>query len=325
MSFSLVTCDDLQTLYSVLRARGLSFLLTKLKLSGKKRIINQWDTYQTSGSNWWEVPTIRQRWNFKITGNKEEPWEEYVSRKYILNQDGFRILSVGCGFGEKERLFASYVPLVSIEGIDISEKSVMSARKNAGESNIKNLSYHLGDFATFSFEEKKFDMVLFNSSLHHFREIEKLITNKVLPVLKSGGKLIMFEYTGPNRFQYKETQLLGANRCLTLLTPEFKKRIDNSIKKKVYRPGWLRMWLNDPSEAPCSEDILPMLRKYFTVEEEKPVGGSILHPLLKGIAHNFLDEKSETKHFLDILFQQEDKFLEETGLSDFWFGVYRKD
>jgi ubiquinone/menaquinone biosynthesis C-methylase UbiE len=325
MSVSLVTPDDFQTLLSVFRRRGLKFLLQKLKLSGSERVKKQWDTYQTSGSNWWEVPAIRQRWNFKITGNEEETWEEYVSRKYILNQADFRVLSVGCGSGEKERLFASYVPLMSIEGIDISENSVRIAREKARNANNKNLVYHVGDFTKFSFEKEKFDVVLFNSSLHHFRKIEELIANKVLPVLKPGGKVIIFEYTGPNRFQYTGSQLAAANGCLTLLTSEFKKRSDNSIKQKVYRPGWLRMWLNDPSEAPCSEEILPMLRQHLTVVEEKALGGSLLHPLMKGIAHNFLGGKSESSQLLDMLFHEEDKFYDKTGQSDFWFGVYRKD
>lgn len=324
MSVSLITPDDFQTLFSVLRARGMKFLLGKLKLSGPERIKKQWDTYQSSGSNWWEIPAVRERWNLKITGSTKEAWEEYVSRKYIRNQSDFRVLSVGCGSGYKERLFARYASFIHIEGIDISENSVGIARDETRKANIENVVYHLGDFSKFTFEKERFDLVLFNSSLHHFTKIEKLIVAKVLSILKTGGLVIMFEYAGPNRFQYTNSQIDAANSSLNLLPLELKKKRDNTLKIRVYRPGWLRMWLNDPSEAPCAEDILPVLRKHLIVVEEKTVGGSLLHPLMKGIAHNFVDGKSETNQLLDILFCEEDKFYEQTGQSDFWFGVYRK-
>ncbi len=324
MSVSLVTPDDFQALLSVFRSRGWKFLFNKVKLSGSDRVKKQWDTYQTSGSNWWEVPAIRLRWNMKITGNKQETWEEYVSRKYFRNQSDFRVLSVGCGSGEKERLFARYAPFIKIEGIDVSRTMVMRATEEASKAGLKNLTYHVGDFSKFSFEKENFDMVLFNSSLHHFNRIEELILGNVLPVLKPGGIVLMFEYVGPNRFQYTNNQLEVVNNCLAALPRNFKVRKDNSVKTRTYRPGWLRMWLNDPSEAPCAEDILPVLHKHLIVIEEKAVGGSLLHPLLKGIAHNFIDVKNETNQLLDILFCDEDKFYEQTGQSDFWFGVYRK-
>jgi hypothetical protein len=57
--------------------------------------------------------------------------------------------------------------------------------------------------------------------------------------------------------------------------------------------------------------------------EEKPVGGVILHMLLKDIAHHFTNTtNSEAMKNLSTLFEKEDAYYEKTGQSDFWFGVY---
>lgn len=153
--------------------------------------------------------------------------------------------------------------------------------------------------------------------------MEALLQNSVIPVLKQGGLVIVFEYTGPNRFQYLSNQLEEANRCLSLLPASMKVRTNNTVKRKIYWPGLLRMVLNDPSEAPCSESILSSLRKRLLPLEEKPVGGAILHMLLKDIAHHFADtSNSEAMKILHTLFQKEDAFYEKTGQSNFWFGVY---
>jgi len=63
-----------------------------------------------------------------------------------------------------------------------------------------------------------------------------------------------------------------------------------NVKTKIFRPGLVRMFLVDPSEAVDSESILPSLHENFKVLEEKKIGGDILLILLKDIAHNFLDE-----------------------------------
>jgi hypothetical protein len=116
-----------------------------------------------------------------------------------------------------------------------------------------------------------------------------------------------------------------SDRLLRELPDAYKTQLDGkSVKKKVYRPGLIRMLLNDPSEAPDSENLVPALRKNFTMVEEKPLGWNITHILLKDIAHNFLKDDQTTKKLIAVLIAAEDRFCITHGENDAMFGVYRK-
>ena len=105
-----------------------------------------------------------------------------------------------------------------------------------------------------------------------------------------------------------------------------KKKFDKreTLKKKVYKPGILRMLLVDPSEAIDSEAIVPSLKSKFKILEQTDLGWNILHILLKGISHNFLNEEPETKALIKNLLEEEDLFVKQESHSDAIFGVYQK-
>jgi hypothetical protein len=116
-----------------------------------------------------------------------------------------------------------------------------------------------------------------------------------------------------------------ANKLLKEIPDKYKTRFNSTtIKKRIYRPSLLRMFLVDPSEAVESQEILPVLHKYFKPLEERKVGWDVLHLLLKDISHNFLSDNNETKSLLTYIFEQEDNYLSETGRSDAVFGIYQK-
>jgi hypothetical protein len=155
--------------------------------------------------------------------------------------------------------------------------------------------------------------------------MDQLMRSRVLPLLKQEGYLIIFEFVGPNRLQWTIEQLDYANRLLRKIPDKYKTRSNGTtIKKRIYRPGLLRKYLVDPSEAVESQQILPVIHRYLKPIEEKKVGWDILHLLLKDISHNFLSDNEETKSLLYYLFQQEDNYLSETGRSDGIFGIYKK-
>jgi hypothetical protein len=143
--------------------------------------------------------------------------------------------------------------------------------------------------------------------------------------LTENGILVVFEYVGPNRLQWSKNQLDKANQLLEKLPKKFKLLINNSsIKKRVYKPGILRMLLVDPSEAVDSEAIVPSLKSKFKVLEQTNLGWNILHILLKGISHNFLNEEPETKTLIKKLLEEEDLFVKQESHSDAIFGVFQK-
>jgi 2-polyprenyl-3-methyl-5-hydroxy-6-metoxy-1,4-benzoquinol methylase len=321
---SLVTWGDFVDLYYKAKFKGAKFILSRLfKVSPESRVATKWDVY-ASVSDFWIIPEIKKTWNRKISGDENTFYEDYFWNKYLKDKTGVNLLSIGCGDGGHERNFAKYPNFENITGIDVSQGSVEKARRLAKEQNF-NIDYFCDDFFRMDFGNKKFDVILFNASLHHFENIDGFLKNHIAPLLKPDGVVLINEFCGPNRLQWRESQLAEANRLLRKIPKSYKTLLDGkNTKKKVYRPGLIRMLLNDPSEAPDSENLVPALRNNFDAVEEKPLGWCITHILLKDIAHNFLKDDAQTKQLIADLIEAEDRFCTSHNENDAMFGVYRK-
>lgn len=316
-----ISKGDFLDTYHKIKQKGLNKLFS-LVGSSNKRIANKWDTHEST-SDFWIIPEIQQDWNNKISGNPETIYEDYVVEKYFKEASSLRLLSIGCGDGIHERNFAKHNCFSEIIGVDLAEKRIILASEKAKNLSL-NVKYYTADFRKLDLEKESFDVVLFSSSLHHFNPIDFMLQHEVKPLLKPNGFVVIFEYCGPNRLQWKENQLKEANQLLNEIPEEYKVLIDGkSIKKKVYRPGLLRMIMVDPSEAPDSANLVAAMHNNFTVIEETKLGWNLLHLTLKGIAHNFLNPSQKTKMILDSLIQKEEEYVAKTGESDAVFGIYQ--
>lgn len=323
---TIISFGDFIDLYFKLESTKPARILSRLTPSSSKtRTIKAWNkALNIAQTNWWSIPLVQKRWNQFITGNENIGYSAYLTEKYLKNKIGLVMLSPGCGTGGKELKFASIKVFSLIEAFDISANRISIARENAKGLGLENINYSVSDVTTFNFGSEKYDVVLFDSFLHHIKDLEGII-NKIYISLKQDGILIINEYVGPSRFQWRKEQLKTANKALASLPVAFRKRLKTEkVKTKIYRPGLLRMIISDPSEAVCSENILSKVRERFKVLEEKPYGGNILHLTLKDISHNFIDGSEESIRLLNDLFSFEDDFLSYGNLSDFVFGVYSK-
>jgi hypothetical protein len=81
----------------------------------------------------------------------------------------------------------------------------------------------------------------------------------------------------------------------------------------------------DPSECVESENIPPVINKYFEPVFEKSFGGNLLMPVLKDISHHFFNARidKEKQLILKRLFELEDQYLLSQP-SDFVFGIFQK-
>lgn len=320
---TLVSLGDFIDVYYKVKQKGFLQLVSFFNLSKNKRVSAKWNQYQSS-SDFWIIPQLKLHWNKLVSGNVAVGYETYVIEKYLVNKSNITLLSIGCGEGRHERNFAVSGKFSKIVGVDISSDRIVRAKQLALNSDLK-IDYLAGDFHQMDFEKESFDVVLFDSSLHHFNNISGFLEIEIAPLLKSDGILVVNEFCGPNRLQWKKEQIDFANDLLRALPQKYKTLIDGtSVKKKVYRPGLIRMLLVDPSEAPDSANLKNALHANFDLVEEKKLGWNILHLLLKGIAHNFMNEDEESKQLLDYLIEKENEFVERVGESDSIFGVYQK-
>lgn len=321
---SLVSYGDFIDIYLKIKKKGISFIFGKLfKFTYKTKVSNKWDNFN-SESDFWNVDEIRQHWNKLISSDKNVMYEQYISNKYFQGKTNLSLLSIGCGEGRHERNFYEKLSLSKTIGIDISAESIKKAQEIANKQN-KNIQYECANFDDVTFSNQKFDIILFDSSLHHFQNIEQFLKNQIKPLLREEGLLVVLEYCGPNRLQWRDKQLEFCNKILEKLPEKYKYYTTNGpVKRKVYRPGLLRVYSVDPSEAPDSANLVDALHTNFDTVEEQNLGWNIIQPLLKGIAHNFTNGTAETKEWISFILSQEQKFLLTEGeKSDAIFGVYK--
>ena len=105
-----------------------------------------------------------------------------------------------------------------------------------------------------------YDFVVVEQSLHHFSPLGPLL-DKIKRTLKPDGYFIVNEYVGPDKFQWTDRQIEVINALLRLIPAKYRVRsYDKKLKKRIYRPGLLRMKLYDPSEAVESSAIVPGIK-----------------------------------------------------------------
>jgi len=321
----IVTIDDFCDIYFKMKQKGFNFIFSKLNPIGKLRTKNTFNQNKIYASEWYIIPQIRERWNKLICGNKNVPYEDFLMQEIFAKKINLRLLSLGSGTCKRELKFASYPNFGEITCVDFAQTKLNEAKEIAKSENLNNIHFVCDDIYTYLQKQTDyFDVVLFNSSLHHFKNVNHFIQNQISGILKDEGYLIINEYVGKNRIQYPPGQIKAINQALQLIPDKYKKIYGTNItKKKFYGLGLLRMMIADPSECIDSINILPAIHNNFKTVIERPVGGNLLFCALKNISHNFVSLDTENEEILNTLFAFEDDYLKENP-SDFIFGVYEK-
>ncbi len=171
--------------------------------------------------------------------------------------------------------------------------------------------------------EKSYDLIFALGTIHHITRLEGLFS-EINGCLRKGGIFCMREYIGPSFLQYTEKQIQIANRVLAGLPDYLKMQGDGSIKKEGWKPGIEEIMADDPSEAVRSQDIMRIVRTQTDVLVCKMTGGTILDPLLHGIAGNF-DRDDASRTILRTIICLEQILIEEGAIpSDFVFVIAQK-
>ncbi|MEO0338975.1 MAG: class I SAM-dependent methyltransferase [Bacteroidota bacterium] len=319
-----ITKDDFLELRAKIVQRGGAYLLSKLNPSAVKRTQSTFGESSFQHANWWIIPAVRRRWNQLVTSDPNVIYEDYFVQKYLSGKQNLKVLSLGCGIGSHERNLAKHNVFTQIDAYDIAPNLIDRANQIARAEGLSNIQFHCADVNAMDLEQEAYNLIFFHSSLHHFLHLDQLISHKLPKALKPNGYLLLNDYWGPDRLQWTPAQLNAINQLLPTIPEQYRVRFQSTkVKNSVSGPGWLRMRLSDPSEAAEASQIEALLRASFTTLEEKPIGGNILMPLLKDIAHHFADDQPEGNAILEELFQAEDVFIKNEKPLLF-FGVYRK-
>lgn len=320
----LITRDDLIDTYSRIAQRGSQFVISKFTFNEKQRTRSAFNETAIHSSNWWMIPMVKERWNIKISGDSKLNYKQYLIEQFFHDKKNISLLSLGSGSCGHELELAKYPQFEKIVCVDLAQNRLDEAAEMAQNDDLHNIHFVCADIKDYHFPDDHFDMVLFNSSLHHFKDVDHLLKNYIKPSMKKDAYLIINEYVGPTRLQFPKEQLKAINESLKLIPPAYRKRFKtNKPKNHFYGSGLIRMIMADPSECIDSSSIIPSIHEHFTIIQEKPYGGNILMNALKDISHHFIVVDEEKKLILEELFKYEDHYLLDHN-SDFIFGIYQK-
>jgi len=349
-----------------------------------------------NGIHWTEIEKVQKRINFKISGDTEIGWMQYVREKYFNNIEKLNCLSICCGKGILERQMMQSGFCTNCLGIDVSKDCISHARKKAIEYEM-DISYEVADINQISLPENKYDIVVSASALHHIEKLEYVL-KQINISLKDNGIFIVIDYVGENHLQFRRIKKNIISEIYDIIPLELKKvkaieesiihsnensliKNENFLLKNIYskyplvydfhkmlKPIYQNLYffnyiINriksfiirdfiytdknklgldykisidfpskeeiidcDPTEAIRSEEILPIIKEKFHIEEIKFIGGSILQLLLYRIAFNFESNNFLGDRVLDLLFDIEDRMVEKEILtSDYVFLLAKKN
>jgi len=319
----LLTLDDMIETYTKLRQRGLPFITSKLTINHLKRTKSAFNELDISSANWWVIPKVKERWNVLITGDAGVEYEDFMMNRFFRDTSNLKMLSLGSGICSHEIKLAGYENFEEILCLDINEVLFEEAKKNAAAQKLDGIDFKIQNLYEYNFPEDYYDIVFFHASLHHFKNIEELVGQKIKKTLKKDGKLIINEFVGPNRLQFPKHQIKAINTSLQFIPKKYRKRFRlNLYKNKIYGSGLIRMLLADPSECVASAQIMPEIHKNYHTIYEASYGGNIIANTLKDLSHHFIELNEEKQQVLDKLFEFEDQYMQQYP-SDFIFGIYQ--
>jgi len=299
----------------------LTTALTSIREKGALQKAREfWDGYHANRTpdvrvSWWESPVIVEACQERITGDPKMTIHEFL-KQYLPDQGRpfERGLSVCCGSGEFERELIDHGLCRAIDAFDIAEERVKEGMRIAGEQGYA-IRFRVADVNRSVFETNHYDAFFAWSALHHIQNLEG-VCNRVADALRDNGLVVIQEYVGPNRFQWRDKQLAVANRILSLLPQRLRTSVrTGEVISRIERPTLETIKRNDPSEAIRSEDIIPVVERCFSIEAIRYFGGPIYHMLFNEIVGNFdpTDEKDTALIRLILLFEQT---LIEEGILD---------
>ncbi len=246
---------------------------------------------------------------------------DYFFDRHLAGRPASRLLTLGCGGGNLERIILRLGKADHIDAFDESPKSIDLARQLADREGFSDrIDYTVANVNAVGLPAERYDAVVVRMALHHFENLEHVF-EQVRHALRPGGSFMINEFVGPSRFQWTNLQLELMNRLFVGLPKEIRHR---APVERIQRPILQDVMARDPSESVRSSEILTVLADYFEIVDLRPYGGTLLHVLLSYILP-LLDLDSEEHRALLRRMMLFEKTLIERGElpSDFVFAVAR--
>jgi len=281
---------------------------------------------QSREGGWKEIPCVARRLRARIHSSDPDRYEHFLTYTIDrwggkLPRTGLRILCLGCSPDcalERAALQGGRAnDVVVVEG----KAERLTRARAAGLAPVRYLQV---DLNRDPLPEGPYHVIVAQESLQRLSELE-FVFDEVARVLDPIGQFAALEYLGPNRLQYSDTQMGMANAFLHLLPEHLRRDTAGQVRESQSRPDLGLMLEAAPDTAIRSEDLLGIMRWKLKVVDYVALGGTLLAPLLAGIAHNFLESDAEADRLLPLFIEIEKSLIDAELLpSDYGFVVARK-
>ena len=174
-----------------------------------------------------------------------------------------RILDLATGTGDFAIALLKLNP-TQIIGMDISSGMLEVGKNKMKAKQVSHIiDMQLGDSENMPFEDGYFDAITVGFGVRNYEHLEKGLT-EMLRVTRSGGKIVILEFSKPKRFPIKQAFAFYSR----FIIPFFGKRISKDEKAYAYLPESVAAF----PEGKAFTDILSKLG-YKQVESTLVSGG----------------------------------------------------
>ncbi|SFH57888.1 class I SAM-dependent methyltransferase [Pisciglobus halotolerans] len=149
-----------------------------------------------SDESTWTYTLLGQTFRFTSdTGVFSKRTIDFGSRLLIETMDfsslpSGNLLDVGCGYGPIGLAFAKTEPAREVEMVDVNERAVALARKNAAQNEINNVNIHVSNIYE-AVEGKKLAAVVSNPPIRAGKKVVHEILTGSYPLLAESGVLVI--------------------------------------------------------------------------------------------------------------------------------------
>jgi ubiquinone/menaquinone biosynthesis C-methylase UbiE len=160
-----------------------------------------------------------------------------IARAIGSGNDRLSMLDFGCGIGNMTRAVAKLFPRAEFVGTDLSDQSLARARQVTGEPErirfVTTLSNRL------PFDDATFDVAFTSGVFHHIELADRLHWARELRrVLKSGGRIFLFEHNPLNPLTLRVVRSIPFDRDVVLLGAGYTVRLLHDAGFATSRPHY---------------------------------------------------------------------------------------
>jgi SAM-dependent methyltransferase len=115
------------------------------------------------------------------------------------------VLEAGCGVGAQTKIIAAKNPDTRFLSVDLSEDSIINAKRNIKALKINNVEFRQADINNLLIKDETFDFVIICFVLEHLQNPKQAL-NELKRVLKKGGVIIVIEGDHGSAFFYPDSK-----------------------------------------------------------------------------------------------------------------------